>query len=212
MSSVAQLSYRVPIGTDVEGRPVLATRAFFDFADDVFRRIGGASAPTLIEVITRANPVFFDDDIGEQLFIPGRNGIDGAAGERGPIVMIEGDAGEDGRPCLAQNAYRPITDATASRALNTTYTNSSVQTLMVMATVRCAITLAAGNATVQGKSDIATPPTVAASGVVGIESGLLNEDNTFQLTFTVAPGATYIISSATTNGTATLGSWFEMPI
>ena len=101
------------------------------------------------------------------------------------------------------------TDVTGSRALDTTYTNSNTRSILVQATVRCVVTTAGGNAYVQGKSDTATPPTVAASGIVGIQAGLLNEDNTFQCAFVVAPGKTYILSSAATNGTTTLGSWFE---
>lgn len=107
-------------------------------------------------------------------------------------------------------AFAPTqTDVTGTRALNTTYTNAT-RSIMVMATIRCAVTLAGGNAYVQGKSDTATPPTVAATGLVGIQAGLLGEDNTFQVCFTVAAGKTYIITSATTNGTTTLGSWFEI--
>lgn len=97
-----------------------------------------------------------------------------------------------------------------ARALNTTYTNSGTGSLMVIATVRSAITLAAGNAYVQGKSDSSTPPTTVASGLVGIQAGLLNEDNTFQITFIVAAGMKYRLDSSVTNGTTTLGSWYEM--
>lgn len=99
---------------------------------------------------------------------------------------------------------------TASRALNTTYTNTGTRAKQIMATVRCAISAAGGNAYVQGKSDASAPPTTAASGLVGIQAGLLGEDNTFQVTFVVAPGMKYRIDSATTNGTAVLGDWFEV--
>lgn len=101
---------------------------------------------------------------------------------------------------------------TAGRALNTTYTNTSARSIMVSATVRCAITVAAGNAHVQAKSDAATPPVTIASGIVGIESGLLGEDNTFQVSFVVAAGMKYRIDSVLTNGTATLGQWFEVAL
>src|SRR4030067_298173 len=100
---------------------------------------------------------------------------------------------------------------TASRALNTTYTNPSPdRSLLVMATVRCAITVAAGNAYVQGKVDTSTPPTTVASGIVGIHAGVLNEDNTFQICFVVSQGMNYRIDSAVTNGTVILGTWFEI--
>ena len=78
-----------------------------------------------------------------------------------------------------------------------------------MATVKCITTLAGGNAYVQGKSDAASPPTTVASGLVGIEAGLLNENNTFQLSFIVAPGMNYRLNSTVTNGSATLEYWFE---
>lgn len=100
-------------------------------------------------------------------------------------------------------------DVTGSRALNTTYTNSGARSILVAATVRCAVTTGGGTAYVQGKSDTATPPTTAASGIVGIQAGLLNEDNTFQCVFVVAPGKTYILASTAATGTVTLGSWFE---
>jgi hypothetical protein len=99
---------------------------------------------------------------------------------------------------------------TASRALNTTYTNTGSRSLMVHATVRCAISLASGNAYVQAKSDSSTPPTTVASGIVGIQNGLLNEDNTFQIFFVVAPGMKYRIDTSTANGTCTLGEFFEV--
>jgi hypothetical protein len=108
-------------------------------------------------------------------------------------------------------AYTPAqTDVTASRALNTTYTAPATRSIMVLATVRCAISLAGGNATAQGKSDGSTPPTTVASGIVGIEAGLLGEDNSYQLSFVVAAGQKYRIDSAATNGTVVLGKWFEV--
>jgi hypothetical protein len=110
---------------------------------------------------------------------------------------------------LESQSAPTTTNATASRALNTTYTNATSRTLLVAATVRCVVTVAAGSATVQGKSDAAAPPTTAVSGLVGIQAGLLNEDNTHQVTFAVAPGKNYRLDSALTDGTATLGSWFE---
>ena len=104
------------------------------------------------------------------------------------------------------------TATTPTRALNTTYTNASTSTLLVQATVRCAVTLAGGNAYVQAKMDTATPPTVIASGLVGIQAGLLGEDNSFQVSFLANPGGTYILVSSATNGTVTLGAWFEMTL
>lgn len=107
------------------------------------------------------------------------------------------------------DAARLQTNVTASRAKNTTYTNNSGGTMTVRATFRCVITLAAGTATVQGKSDSATPPVTIASGIVGIQAGLLNEDNSALVSFSVANLAKYRIDTAETNGTVTLGAWFE---
>jgi hypothetical protein len=104
---------------------------------------------------------------------------------------------------------RYASDVTASRALDTTYTNADSRTMTVRATVRCIVTVAGGNAYVQGKSDAADPPTTAASGIVGIEAGLLSENNSFEIVFDVAPGMKYRIVSSVTNGTATKGNWFE---
>lgn len=107
-------------------------------------------------------------------------------------------------------AWNPTwTDVSASRALNTTYTNTGNRSKLVMATVRCVVTVAAGNAYVGAKSDSNTPPLTAASGIVGIQSGLLNEDNTYQVIFVVAPGMYYQLNDFATNGTVNLGSWFE---
>lgn len=103
-------------------------------------------------------------------------------------------------------------DLTASRAKDTVYLNGSNNSILVMATFRCLITVAAGNAYVQAKSDSLAAPTTVVSGKVGIEAGLLNEDNTFQIVFIVSAGAYYNIVSAVTNGTVTLGRWMETPI
>lgn len=189
-----------------------------------------------------AKPVLFADPDGGDDFWPGPAGNTGAQGERGQIVpgdpgdegepgpmglpgpqgiqgiqgqVIPGEQGEQGEPGLMFFAPAPFSapvDVTASRALNTTYTNSSTSRLFVHATVRCAITVAGGNAYVQAKSDTSTPPTTVASGVVGIESGLVDEDNSLQVVFLVNPGAKYRLDSSTTDGTATLGNWFEMSI
>jgi hypothetical protein len=77
--------------------------------------------------------------------------------------------------------------------------------------VRCAISVAAGTAYVQAKADTSAPPTTIASGRIGIEAGLVNEDNTFQVFFVVPAGATqnYRLDSTAVNGTVTLASWFE---
>lgn len=123
---------------------------------------------------------------------------------------------DEGQTCVfaagvwkSEETVKAQVNRTASRALNTTYTNSSARSLMVTVTARCAITVAAGNAYLQGVSDGAAPPTTIASGVVGVQSGLLGEDNSVQVSFVVAPGMNYRVNSSATNGTVTLGEWFE---
>lgn len=106
----------------------------------------------------------------------------------------------------------PYSNATASRALNTNYTNSGKRSLLVTVSARCVVTVAAGSATIQGFSDTAATPTTAAGPLVGVQSGLLNEDNTFSTTFVVAPGTNYRVNSAVSNGTATLGTWWELTL
>lgn len=111
--------------------------------------------------------------------------------------------------CTIASANKVYTLPT--RALNTTYANSSTaSSLMVMATVRCAVTLAAGTAYVQGRSDSANPPTISCSGIVGIQAGLLNEDNTYQICFVVGTNTNYIITSVASNGSCVLGQWYEL--
>jgi hypothetical protein len=96
-----------------------------------------------------------------------------------------------------------------TRTLNTTYANTSGRSILVTTTFRCAVTTLNGNAYAIAKAAQASPPTTAISGNVGIQTGLLNEDATFQLCFVVVPGLNYRVDSVATNGTVTLGSWFE---
>ena len=105
---------------------------------------------------------------------------------------------------------KDILDVTASRNLSTTYANGGTSALLCMVTVRCVVTLAAGSAYVQAKADTASPPTTAVSGIIGIQSGLLNEDNSFMVMFVVGTSLNYRVDTANTNGTTTKGSWFEM--
>lgn len=109
----------------------------------------------------------------------------------------------------AAESVKTQVNQTSGRALDTTYANTSPRSLLVTATARCAITVAAGNAYIQGVSDAAAPPTTIASGIVGVQSGLVGEDNSAQISFVVAPGMNYRVNSSTTNGTVTLGEWFE---
>lgn len=205
-------------------------------------RVGGPVAPSITEIVTTINRlpqtsiVLHDDGEDDEPCTPmpgpmgrpgdagvsirgldGEDGEDGAMavgsiGPAGPMApLTPGADGEDGEPgmmFLQVSNYRASVDQTASRALNTTYTNSSTLPMLVGVTVRCAVTLAGGNAFIQGASPVGT----AASGQVGIEAGLLGEDNTFQLSFVVGPGEGYRVNTSTTNGTATMGSWFEFPL
>jgi len=225
---------RTPVEVDIEW-----ARYFFTLTDRAGGVIAPTNLYTTIVELPQSSVVLESAEEGEPgpmgppglqglmgpagISIRGMDGEDGDAGSMGapgpqgpegmPGISIRGMDGEDGESwqfMAASAPYRTPLDAT--RALNTTYTNTSVSPLLVMATVRCAITIAGGNAYVQAKMDTATPPTVAASGLVGIEAGLLSEDNSFPITFIVNPGGTYILSSSTTNGTVTLGKWFEFPL
>lgn len=109
-------------------------------------------------------------------------------------------------------AHKNIVNATASRALATTYANGGTSALLCMVSVRCAVTLAAGSAWVQAKADTASPPTTVVSGIVGIENGLLNEDNSFMCVFAVGTSLNYRVDTANANGSTTLGNWIEMQL
>ena len=78
--------------------------------------------------------------------------------------------------------------------------------------MRCVISAAPGQAFVQGKADTSTPPTTEASGIVGIQAGLLGENNSHEVNFYVLPGNKYRIDKTEVTGTVTLGKWFEMLI
>ncbi len=99
---------------------------------------------------------------------------------------------------------------TALRALATTYANQGTSTLLCLVTIRCSVSLAGGVATAQAKADTSSPPTTICSGLIGIQSGLLNEDNTYQLIFAVGTSLNYRIDTANTTGATVLGAWFEM--
>ncbi len=223
MPTVTPPKAPIPIGTvtiagkryDVDQWPEF-TRFFYD----LWVRTGRVSAATnaeLEELVTqlraKADVVFVGDaEQGEQGW-PGAPGAPGPAGAQGVGMLGEqGEQGEPGWPCAALPAYRVPFNATSVRALNTTYTNVSTSILSVHLTMRCAVTLAGGNAYAQAKMDTAAPPTVIATGLVGIQAGLLGEDNSFQMVFWVNPGGTYRVDSSATNGTVTLGNWFELPI
>ncbi len=77
--------------------------------------------------------------------------------------------------------------------------------------MQCTITVLNGKAYVQGIAEISVgDPTAVASGIVGIQLGLLNENNSFPVDFYVMPGEKYRINSTIDGtGTVTLGSWFE---
>ena len=113
-------------------------------------------------------------------------------------------------PATLATAAPVQTDQSASRAKNTTYTNSdATHAIHVVVTGRCVITTLSGVTTMQGKSDSSTPPTTAVSGIVGIQAGLLGEDNSFEVSFWVAPSMKYRVDTVETTGTVTIGKWFE---
>lgn len=215
MSILTLPQARIPLGwATVQGQrvPVEIDMEWMLYLTTLTERAGGTVAPTnLYQSITylpQSSVVLAGDEEGE----PGPMGPPGMAGAMGTAGQsIPGADGEDGEPgvfMFAPQGYRDAVNQTASRALNTTYTNLSTQSLLIQATVRCAVTLAGGNAQIQG----ASPAGTIATGVIGIQAGLLGEDNSFQIVFVAAPGATYRLNSATVNGTATLGAWFEFPL
>lgn len=106
--------------------------------------------------------------------------------------------------------HKNLVNATASRALATTYANGGTSSLLCMVTVRCAVTLAAGSAWVQAKADTSSPPTTVVSGIVGIENGLLNEDNSFMCVFVVGTSLNYRVDTTNSNGSTSLNNWMEM--
>jgi hypothetical protein len=113
--------------------------------------------------------------------------------------------------CTLASTNKSYTSQAGSRLLNTVYANTSTATsLMVMATVRCAISATTGTAYVQALADTSSPPTTSASGIVGIQAGLNGEDNTYQLCFVVGTNTNYIVTSTNSSGTTTLGSWYEL--
>lgn len=189
-----------------------ASPEFLRALQALFIRVGGATAPTITELASaQRTPVLFDDGgAGEPgpMGPPGRDGAEGAMGLS--IPGADGDDGESAFAFLLPAPYR--TASTPARAVNTTYTNVSVSTLLVHLTLRCVATLGAGQAYAQALMDTATPPTTPASGLVGIQTGLLGEDNTYQLVFLVNPGGTYRVNTTAVNGTVTLGTWFEFSI
>lgn len=106
--------------------------------------------------------------------------------------------------------HKDYQNRTASRALATTYANGATSSLLCMISVRCAITLANGSAWVQAKADTSSPPTTIVSGIIGIQDGLLNENNSYICVFAVGTSLNYRVDTTNANGTTTLGSWFEM--
>jgi hypothetical protein len=208
----------------------------------LFARVGGANALSNTELARLASswgalqgdtdegepgpmgppgPVGPQGPAGQMMLVEvGEDGEQGTPGATGPVgptgamgLSVVGEQGEPGESAFAFLQPAPYRTAAAPvRALDTTYTNTSTSTLLVHLTIRCAVTVAGGNAYVQALMDTATPPTTAASGLVGIQVGLLDEDNSFQLVFLVNPGGTYFVDTTTTDGTVTLGTWFEFSL
>ena len=143
--------------------------------------------------------------------IPGPAGAAGKDGLPGMPIFLAGEVAEENTYIVMPPAASSVaTKQTASRSLNTAFQNTTGRPLMIQATARCNITLGAGTAFMQGKSDATATPAVIASGIVGIQAGLIGEDNTFQISFVVAPAAFYQISSTAVNGGVVLGEWFEI--
>ena len=211
----------VPTSTSplLSGDGVSINPVWYRWVRDITLRVGGVISPSIGEVaamINNAGAGFLmsaSDDASESAFVMGPQGLSGPPGlSIQGAIGDQGDQGEQGPPGAAMAAPNVFSDQTSVRAINTTYTNLATTSLMVMATVRCAISLAGGLSTAQAKMDYTSPPITVATGLVGIQSGLMSEDNTFQLVFAVNPGAQYRIDTAAVNGSAVLGKWFEVTL
>lgn len=146
----------------------------------------------------------------EPMVIPGPQGNQGASGLPGATMFFDDERSEPEPVFRSSVPLAPVVDQSASRSANTNYTNANSKRMMVITSVRCAITVAGGNAYVTAKSDTSTPPTTIVSSKIGIESGLLAEDNSYQIIFFVDPGCVYRLAKTTTNGTVTVGNWYEL--
>ncbi|MDD3813312.1 MAG: hypothetical protein PHZ02_01590 [Desulfocapsaceae bacterium] len=98
-------------------------------------------------------------------------------------------------------------NVTASKSLNTLYNNYNSESMEVFVTARVQISLGGGIGYFWGNAS-----GNYASGKVGIESGLMSEDNTLQLVFIVPPNSNYTVDSSQTNAVVTLEDWREVLI
>lgn len=103
-----------------------------------------------------------------------------------------------------------------TRSLDTNGTNiyanpNSAKSIIIMASVRCAVSVLHGHAYVTGNTDTNANPTTIYT-IVGTEDGLAGQDVTVSVIFTVPAGTTYNykIAALTSNGTCTLKYWFEI--
>lgn len=106
--------------------------------------------------------------------------------------------------------FSDVSPVNKGRGKNTTYTNSNNnRSLVVYVIIRCQITSAGGKATAQMKADTSSPPTTPITGEFGIQSGILNEDNSIAMAIIIGPGLNYRLDTIETNGTLSVVSWFE---
>jgi len=98
-------------------------------------------------------------------------------------------------------------NVTAVRSLDTSYINSNSRSINVFVTAKAQITADNGTAIFFGNST-----TGQLSGKIGIESGLLGQNDTSRLIFVVAPNSDYTINSSANNGSVTLEDWREVSI
>ncbi len=90
-------------------------------------------------------------------------------------------------------------NVTANRSLDITYTNNFSKSIWIISTARVQISLTGGSGLFWGSVNGSQ-----SSGKVGIESGLLNDDGTFQMSFIVCPACNYSINSSASNAIVTL--------
>lgn len=134
--------------------------------------------------------------------------------QAGQIVECIYD-GTDFQIVNVSNKGRGETDS-VTRALDTTYTNSSGRTMVVIATTLLTCGNAAGNyGGVKALVGTGSPPTVVAGYARNIRKIILSNDTQdvwAPITFLVPNGYNYRLDSDNSSGTCTLQEWFEMLI
>ena len=108
------------------------------------------------------------------------------------------------RDSLSIVPIKNVLDLTASKALDTTYTNNTGRTLFLYITVNVAVTTPGGHSWAAG---VVNGQTIAFEGVSNDASATM--EYVLVLPFAVPPGKTYSVTSVIFNGFVTLYRWVE---